>query len=233
MLYIFYGNGAVAVRQKAFLFVVAQEALGFKLERIEGENYVQGTCTDIASSVSLFGEKTIYLLDTPSSDTMFNEEVHDSLVLFKESSNIFVVIEEKLLAPEKKIYAKFAETIEEVASATEERYNAFSMADSLLQKDKKTLWLQLNDAKNAGLSSEEIIGTLWWQLKILRLAKVTKNAENAGMKEYPYNKAKRAISNFKEGELETLSRSLLRVYHDGHQGKKVTELALEKWVLTL
>ena len=101
------------------------------------------------------------------------------------------------------------------------------------QKDKKTLWLQLQEAKSAGLSSEEIIGTLWWQLKILRLAKITKNAEDAGMKEYPYSKAKRALANFKEGELESLSYSLLRVYHEGHQGKKVTELALEKWTLTI
>ena len=233
MLFVFYGNGAVAVRQKAFDFIVQQETLGFKLERIEGEKYVQGTCTDISSSLSLFSEKIIYLLDTPSVDALFNDEAHMALPLFKESSNIFVVIEEKLLAPEKKIFAKYAESIEEVASSVEERFNVFKMADSFSQKDKKTLWLQLQDAKSASLSSEEIIGTLWWQLKTLRLAKITKTAEDAGMKQYPYDKAKRSVSNFKEGELENLSQSLLQVYHDGHQGKKVTDLALEKWTLTI
>ncbi len=233
MLHIFYGNGAVAVRQKVFSFVAEQEALGFKLERIEAENYVPGTCIDIASSLSLFGLKTIYLLDTPSAEIVFNKEVQNALPLFKGSENIFVVIEQKLLAPEKKVFSKFAETIEEVTSEVETRFNVFKMADSLSQKDKKTLWLQLQEAKSAGLSSEEIIGTLWWQVKTLRLAKLTSNAEDAGMKEYPYSKAKRALSNFKEGEIESLSHSLLRVYHDGHQGKKVTELALEKWTLTI
>lgn len=233
MLHVFYGNGAVAVRQKAFGFVGEQEGQGFKLERIEAENYMSGTCIDIASSMSLFGEKTVYLLDTPSADAVFNEEIHASLLLFKESSNVFVIIEQKLLAPEKKTFAKYAETIEEVTSQAVERFNVFKMADSLSQKDKKTLWLQLQEAKQAGLSSEEIIGTLWWQLKTLRLAKITKNAADAGMNEYPYSKAKKAVTNFKEGELEVLSHSLLRVYHDGHQGTKVTELALEKWTLTI
>ncbi len=233
MLHVFFGNGAVAVRLKAFVFVASLEKEGYRLERIEGESYIQGTCTDIATSQSLFGGKTVYLIDTPSANILFNEEVLASLQLFKESDNVFVIVEEKLLAPEKKVFAKYAESVEEVTSAVAVRFNAFSMADSLANKDKKTLWLQLQDAKHEGLSAEEIIGTLWWQLKSIRLAKQTKGAPEAGMKDFPYNKAKRALHNFKEGELETLSRSLLALYHDGHGGKKDIDLALEKWTLSI
>jgi hypothetical protein len=82
-----------------------------------------------------------------------------------------------------------------------------------------------------GLSAEEIIGTLWWQLKTLRLAMLTKSAEEAGVKDFPYNKAKRALKNFKDGEIETLSLRLLNLYHDGHAGKCDIDLALEEWVL--
>jgi hypothetical protein len=150
MLHVFFGNGAVAVRLKTFAFVASLEKEGYKLERIEEDQYMQGTCTDIATSVSLFGGKTVYLLDTPSSDALFNEEVLASLPLFKESENVFVIIEEKLLAPEKKVFTKYAVSMEEITSAVEVRFNAFSMADSLANKDKKTLWLQLQDAKHAG-----------------------------------------------------------------------------------
>ena len=233
MLHVFFGNGAVAVRQKAFAFVATLEKEGYRLERIEGEQYVQGTCTDIATSVSLFGGKTVYLLDTPSADALFNEEVLVSLSLFKESDNVFVIVEEKLLAPEKKVFAKYAESMEEITSPVEVRFNAFSMADSLAQKDKKTLWLQLQDAKQAGLSAEEIIGTLWWQLKSMRVSAVTTSADEAGMKPYPYDKAKRSLRNFKEGEIENLSRSLLALYHDGHGGKRDIDIALEKWTLSI
>lgn len=233
MLHVFFGNGVVAVRQKAFSFVASIEREGTKLERIEAEKYAPGLCADIATSSSLFGGETIYLLDTPSSDLDFYEEVVASLEAFKESANTFVIIEASLLAPAKKIFGKYADSIEEITTAAVERFNAFAMADSLSSKDKKTLWLQLQDAKRAGLSAEEIIGTLWWQLKTLRLSSQTRNAEEAGMKDFLYNKAKRSLRNFKDGELEVLSQKLLALYHDGHLGKSDIDLALEKWVLTI
>ncbi len=62
---------------------------------------------------------------------------------------------------------------------------------------------------------------------------MTDSAEVAGMKDYPYQKAQRSLSAFKPGELETLSHSLLRVYHDGHGGVRDIDAALELWVLGL
>lgn len=233
MLHVLYGNGAVAVRQRALEVISKLSEEGQRTERIDGDRYVSGVCADIAHASSLFGEKTLYIVDTPSTDVVFYEEVVSFLEAFKESQNTFVIIENTLLAPAKKVFAKYADSIEEIATKAAERYNAFSMADSLAQKDKKTLWIQLQDAKQAGLSAEEIIGTLWWQLKSLRLAKQTKSASEAGMKDYPYNKARRALINFKEGELETLSRSLLAIYHDGHLGKRNIDVALEKWTLMI
>ena len=181
----------------------------------------------------MFGEKVIYLIDTPSADALFYEEVSTTLEAFKDSLNVFVVIEDSLLAAQKKIFTKYADSIEEVKTQKEERYNVFALADSLSRKDKKTLWMQLQEATQRGLSAEEIIGTLWWQLKTLRLAKLTKDAHQAGMKDFTYNKAKRSLSYFKNGELEQLSTTLLSVYHDGHLGKVDINLALEKWVLTI
>ncbi|MFM2382003.1 MAG: hypothetical protein RLZZ76_770, partial [Candidatus Parcubacteria bacterium] len=230
---LYYGNDVVAVRKKALEFIAELEDQGYSLERIESETYQSGVCADIAGSLSLFGGKTVYLLDTPSANTTFLEEVEKTLSLFKESSDMFVVLEGTLLAPAKKMYGKYAESIEETTGEKAERFNAFALADALLLKDKKTLWLLLQDAMREGLSSEEIIGTLWWQLKTLRLAALTKSAGDAGMKDFPYNKAKRSLRNFKEGELESLSASLLAVYHDGHGGKRDIDLALEKWTLTI
>jgi len=74
---------------------------------------------------------------------------------------------------------------------------------------------------------------LWWQLKALRLAKQTSSASEAGMKDFPYNKAKRALAKFSEGEVEKLAQSLLEVYHDGHAGVRDMETSLEEWILRL
>jgi hypothetical protein len=91
----------------------------------------------------------------------------------------------------------------------------------------------LQEARQSGLREEEIIGMLWWQLKSLRLALVTNSADEAGMKEFPYTKAKRALSTFAPGEVVLLSQSLLELYHAGHSGQSDMDVALEEWVLTL
>ncbi|MFT7507637.1 MAG: DNA polymerase III delta subunit [Acidimicrobiales bacterium] len=233
MLHLFYGNDTITVRQKAHDFTMEEEKKGMKVARIEIDTYAAGIFADIVGAVSLFGEKTLYVIDTPSGKTEIYDDVIAHLEALATSDNTFVVIEEALLAPQKKKFEKYAAKVEEYKKAAAERFNAFGMADSLSRKDKKTLWLQLQDARQANLSSEEIIGTLWWQLKSMRLAKKTNSANEAGMKDFTYNKAKRALGVFKEGELETISRNLLTVYHDGHLGKVDIDIALERWMLTL
>ena len=233
MLYVFFGNDTIGVREKAHNFVGGQEKSGMKIERIDSDNYASGILSDIAGAVSLFGDETLYIIDTPSTSKEMYEDVLEHLVLFQESPNTIVIIEGSLLAAQKKKFEKYAESIEEIKGEKNERFNAFGMSDALLRRDKKSLWLLLQEAKTAGLSPEEIIGTLWWQLKSLRLAKVTNSPEEAGLKPFVYEKAKRALGRFKEGELEKISRDLFTVYHDGHLGKKDIELALEKWTLMI
>lgn len=233
MLSVFFGNDTITVRQKAHDAIVAQEKNGAVLERIDADTYAPGIFTDVAGATSLFGSKTIYLIDTPSNQTELFEAVIENLPVLKDSLNQFVVIEDALLAPEKKKFTKYAETIEEYKKPATERFNAFAMADSLLKKDKRMLWVQLQEAKHHGLSSEEIIGTMWWQLKCLRLANQASSPAEAGMKEFPFNKAKRSLNNFKSGEIESLSNTLLSVYHDGHSGRADIDHALEKWTLTI
>ena len=172
------------------------------------------------------------MVDTPSANADLAEEVSESLAAMAESPNTFIVLEGTLLAAAKKKYAKHAAMMEEFTAEKAERFNTFAMADALAQKDRRQLWMLLHDARQAGLAAEEIIGMLWWQLKALRLAEVTESASEAGMKDFPYNKAKRALQKFSTGEVAQLSHSLLDLYHDGHAGVRDIDLALEEWVLS-
>ena len=83
------------------------------------------------------------------------------------------------------------------------------------------------------IRDRELIGILWWQLKTLLLAQKTGNASEAGMKDFPYKKAKQALPNFAAGEVESLSLSLLTLYHQGHSGEVDIDEALELWLLSL
>ena len=228
MLQVFYGTDRTAVRDAA---QNASEAIGAAPTIIDYAVFVPGTVASSTGAASLFGGSEVFILDTPSDIVEFETEVLGNLADMAASSNVFIILESAILADAKKKYGKHAVKVEEFTAVKAERFNSFALAEALAKKDKKNLWVLLHEAKNAGLRQEEIVGMLWWQLKALRLAKLTKNAEQAGMKDFPYNKAKRALSLFKDGEVEALSRSLLELYHHAHQGTRDMDLALEEWVL--
>lgn len=231
MLQVYCGSDSIGVRGAAFTWVDEQAERGVRVNHLEPDDYAPGIIADALGATSLFGGQELYLIDTPSATKELETETNASLKEMAESDNLFVVIEGALLAAAKKPYQKYATEFVELKAAATERFNVFAMAEALLRRDKKSLWLLFTQAKRAGLSDEEIIGTLWWQLKTLWLAQTTPSAAAAGVKDFPYNKAKRALPKFKDGEVEGLSHSLLRVYHEGHAGMVDTDLALERWVL--
>jgi len=231
MLYVYFGSDTTGVRQKAFHFVRTLTQDDALTTSITEENYQTGILEDLAEGMSLFSAEQVVVLDTPSESEDFFDGVLSRLALLKESRNHFVVIEGALTAGNKKKIESHAVTIEEVEGGKQEKFNTFLLTDALLRRDKKSLWLLLMDAWKAGITNEAITGVLFWQIKILRLAEKTKSAEEAEQNSFVYQKAKRALSHFKKGELDTLSRTLLAIYHDGHLGRCDTSLALEQWVL--
>ena len=80
---------------------------------------------------------------------------------------------------------------------------------------------------------EEIHGILWWQAKSLALASKTRNASEAGLNPFVYNKAKRYLSNWKKEEVESLLSKLSRMYHKAHRGEADFEIELEKLMLDI
>jgi DNA polymerase III delta subunit len=232
MLKLYFGTSRQAVRDAATSYIEVSSAPEATITTIDAQSFVPGQIADALGAASLFGGDEWFVLDTPSTQADFEQEVTHSLKEMSESANTFIVMEGALVAPAKKAYAKYAASSEEFTAAKAEKFNTFAMADALTSKDRRQLWVLLQEAKEHGLAAEEIIGMLWWQLKALRLASVTNSASEADMKEFPYSKAKRSLSKFAPGDVTRLSQSLLDLYHDGHSGVRDIDLALEEWVLS-
>ncbi len=233
MLEVFCGSDVVKVRESAFQRIDEVVKKGFSLNLIDSDSFQEGVLKDAVGATSLFGKPELYVLDTPGQSKDFQSEVENLIPAMAESYNQFILIEGKLLASQKKKLAKVDTNIEEFNAASTSNFNPFSLAEALARRDKKTLWILLNESNRAGMKIEETIGILWWQMKSLLLASRTQSAGEAGMKDFPYRKAKQALSRFKEGEVEKLSESLLLLYHQGHAGEVETDLALERWVLAI
>ncbi len=232
MLSVYFGTDGIASRSAGLRDIELRQLNGARIERVEIEAFSETFLAEIIGTVSLFGDAIVYVFDTPSDSV----EVWDCIIAaateIVAANNTVIVLERNLLAPvKKKLGSAGAELHEFTAETKAQAFDIFKIAEALSQKDKKNLWMLYVTAANQGVSAEELIGILWWQLKALRLALVTATATEAGMKDFPYNKAKKALRNFKNGEIDALSRSLLAVYHDGHGGVRDINLALEEWVL--
>lgn len=233
MLHVYFGSDEITIREKAFAQSNALKGDGGEVLVVGSANYEPGILSDLLGSVSLFGGEKVVVFDTLSESKEVFEDCISCVKELGASKNHFILIEGTLLAGDKKKLSGHADTFVELTKEKGETFNAFSLTDAYTARDKKRLWLLLNEAWQYGLSNEEIAGVLFWQIKILRLVARTKSAEEAGQKPFVYDKAKRALQNFKPGELDQMSRDLLAVYHDGHNGKCDMRIALEKWVLQL
>jgi len=232
MLQVFYGKDILALRAKARAVFIPFLGEG-ELLTLEDSAYQLGSLSGLSQTSSLFQKQSVYLLDFPDTSEGLFLELLETAEALASSSNLFIVLVESLTADEKKMLKPYASVLEESKKTAAVKFNPFSLADALSYKDKKNLWFLLQEAKRNKLSAEEIVGTLWWQLKTLRLATLTKSAEEAGMKDYPYQKAKNSLKNFKPSELQSLSEKLIKIYHRGHRGEVDLELSLEAWVLAL
>jgi hypothetical protein len=114
-----------------------------------------------------------------------------------------------------------------------EKIDFFEFADALGRRDKRGLWVLFQDALAEQVSAEEINGIFFWQVKSMLLAKKCKTAEDAGMKSFPFQKAREYSRNYKDGELEKLSSELVGMFHEAHRGNIDFHVALEKFILSL
>lgn len=229
MLQVYFGTDTDAVRQAAW--AAARAASTEAPDVLSSDGYEAGQLGALVGGASLFGATRVIIIDTPTEQLA--TDLPPLLDAMAAGVDTYIIIEGPLLAAAKKGYAKHTSELHESKAVAAERFNTFALADALASRNKKQLWLLLQQATAAGIAAEEIIGVLWWQLKSLRLAALTSSATEAGMKDFPYNKAKRALATLPPVAAERLSHELLTIYHAGHAGKTDLSLALEQWVLTL
>jgi hypothetical protein len=80
---------------------------------------------------------------------------------------------------------------------------------------------------------EELHGILFWQVKSMLLATLSKDAKESGLNPFVYSKAKNYAKNFTLDELKKISSQLVAIYHQAHRGEVDFDLALEKFFLSI
>jgi len=207
MIYILSGNDTK--KKNAYIKKLSKNNLPVYIPQ---ESLSKETILDYASSVSLFGESPIIVLEGLIKKGDITLSVDDLLTL-KDSLTIFVSLEEKMLLPDVKKYKKYG-VVEDFSSPTIKqapKMNVFSVAEAFSRKDKIGTWILYRGAISKGASPEEISGIIFWKVKTMLL-----------------NRAKV----FSVPELKKMSSELVSIYHKAHRGECDFTIALEQFILS-
>lgn len=207
MIYVLTGNDFK--KKNAYVEKISRGALIVVLDEdsLNKENILS-----FSSTASLFGETTVVIIDSFSkTDIDLSKKDIEEM---SSSLNIFIFLEEKLLAVDFNKFKKIATVedfiVKEKLLKGKSDIN-FSIADSFAKRDKFETWLLYKNAISAGVLPEEISGTLFWKIKTMILT---------------------TSRYFSKEELKIISSKLVKLHHDSHLGKKDFVIGLEQFILT-
>lgn len=142
----------------------------------------------------------------------------EQINLFKQFENIFKTEEEQ---EEKKPFQKNYD------------YSPFALQDAIGVADNKRAWIEYQKLKFLGIEDEEIVHNIISKVRDMVLINKGASILDLGIKEYPYNKSKKDIKNWKEHRLIGFYERLVSLYHESRMGGEPLDIALEKTILKL
>ncbi len=182
----------------------------------------------VVTQTGLFGDKEIYVIHDMARDL----DLKALLSGYAGSENIIVFSEatvtKKITGAFEKVEASIHDFGKEIVSK-EEKMNIFTLADALGNRDKKQLWLLLQQALQQA-SPEEIHGILFWQVKNMMM--VATSETNPGLNNFVYTKNQGFVNKWTLQELHKLSSDFVRMFHK-RDSYRTLDIDLEKVVLSL
>jgi hypothetical protein len=229
MLTIFIGSDVVKAKAEALKRAVGREVVRFgeggeAFESVGGYLEQQG----------MFAPALALILDRPIDTDEGKELVFEKGDMLVEATAHVIIIQPDIGAVEKKKLPTGVKIeVFEFAGADTAFIppNTFALVDAVQAGDKKRTWILYRQLIATGASAEEVHGTLAWAARGVVLASKTKNAAEAGMKPYPFDKARAVARKLKSGEAEKQSAELVHLYHEARMGRGTLEDLLEVYLL--
>ncbi len=236
MFYVVYGQDREKSRKKLHdLLALAQKKRpDAEIFKINSENWSEAQFDELLGSQGLFEQKYTVVLDYVFEIKDAKQYVLDRLDLMKESNQIFLVLEGSIDAQSLKKIKEKAEQVQEFIKQESKKDlpNIFSVANGLIDKDKKKLWISYIDFVSRGVAPEEIHGIFFWQIKNMLIASQSNPAES-GLSPFVYKNTQSGAKKYSQEKLKELSNSLVEMTHRVRQGEGELGIMLEKWVLEI
>jgi len=199
---------------------------------IDADEFAPRQLTELTGGRGLFEENYLVLLFHVISSDEGREVVEENTQALKESNHLFVLITDDCENVDGDIRENARSVKEFTKNKKDKEHKPWALADAYGERNSRTGWVELHKAlQSPNNTPESIQGLLWWQTRMIWLAKYTESAEEAGESGYPYKKAKSFAKNFTEKELQKKTNKLIAMYHKSHRGKHDLKDALEEFIL--
>lgn len=234
MLWVYSGdNKKCEVAKSKLLNTLRTKQPDALVYTISGENINQNILDELLQSQGMFSQKYIVIGHGLFEDEELQILIKENLERIGKSEHAFVFVENELKPELIKEIKKHAFKVEEFSVARKFTNDPFRIAEAVGNRDSKMLWKYFTEGMLNEIPAEEIHGKVFWQVKSMLLALKTKSPDEAGMKEYPYKKAKAFAKNYTKEELEKMLLDLVTIYHEAHRGGVDLNTSLEQWILKI
>lgn len=228
MLTIFVGSDVVRAKAEA-----AKRAKGSEVVRFGEGGEPFPAALGYLEQRGMFAPAVALVLDRPLESDEGKELLSEhGETLVAASAQVFAIVGD-VTATEQKKFPKGAkvESFELKSVGEAVPPNTFALVDAVQAGDKKRAWILYRQLIASGASAEEIHGTLAWAARGVVLASNTKTADEAGMKPFPYGKAKDVARKVGAAVAVQNSADLVKLYHDARLGRGSLEDLLEVYLL--
>ena len=208
---------------------------GSQVFSVEEDPFIKERLEELLHGVGLFDEKYIVVLKNLLQKEEVKEYLLEGLEKMTESPHVFILLEDKISQVNLKEVSKRAHVAEEFLLVEKKPFvfNIFSFTDAIGERDAFVAWKTMNTGLLFGKDVEELRRLAFWMVKSIQAAKISKDAKEADMKTFSYNKAKRYVGNYTKKELQELSLCLLEASQKDRRGEVPLRFSLEKIVLGL
>ena len=236
MLYIYAGPDIERARAKLRATVGSLRAkypqalfIRFTTEDIEKINFLE-----LTESQALFKSNYVVVFDNLLAEL---PETIDFIKEFKDSDNLFFILEDEL---DRKYQEKFTKIADKVTIFNKKQEpkkptspNLFRITDAILEKRFLDAWIELQKAENIGVSSEEIVGILFWLFKSVKVVFESQNPNGTGINPFVFNKIKKNITSKKwqKNSVDKYLVELSQLTQQARLNNQNTDILLEKFIL--
>lgn len=138
------------------------------------------------------------------------------------------------------LFKEYKEVFEETQSPKEKKsafayaYSPFALQDALGSKDVKKAWIEYQKLRLQGIEADELVYKILSKVKeMLAISRGASKSDLSIQKDYPYDKSKRDVKNWRPQELEDFYDKLVKTYHQVRMVGENLDVSLEKLLLSL